>query len=252
MSLQPGVPRGGCRISAVVTAYRFERFIRAAIASIQRQSRPVDEIVVVDNQSDDATPVILAELAAQDARIVLVDVPPRGPAAARNRGLAAASGDIIAMLDGDDAWPADKIARQMARLESEPAIDMVTGPTSFTDAIDDHTLAPPPGARVETLLQPNIGACLYCRAVFERLGGFDESYRYADDLDLLLRLRDAGIVFDTLPEVALYHRRYPGSLLTTVDPRRSQEFVRAVAASRRRRREHGLPPAEPLLAGGVA
>lgn len=238
------------RISAIVTAYRFERFIRTAIASIQAQTYPVDEIIVVDNQSDDTTPSILSALAAEDPRLVLLDVEPRGPAYARNHGLRASRGAIIAMLDGDDAWPRGKIAAQIARMDAQPHVNMVSGPTAFVDAIDDATLAPPPGARIETVLQPNIGACLYRRALFETLGGFDESFFFADDLDLLLRIRDSSTPFAVLEAAMLYHRRYEGSLLTQPDRRKMREFARAVAASHRRRREAGLPPAPPFFAAG--
>ena len=238
------------RISAIVTAYRFERYIRTAIASIQAQTHPVDEIIVVDNRSDDATPAILSALAREDPRLVLLDVEPLGPAHARNHGLRAARGMIIAMLDGDDTWPRGKIAAQIARMEAQPHVDMVSGSTAFVDAIDDASLAPPPGARIETVLQPNIGACLYRRALLETLGGFDESYFFADDLELLLRVRDSSTPFAVLEAVMLYHRRYEGSLLTQPDRRKTQEFARAVAASYRRRRAAGLPPAATFFAAG--
>ena len=238
------------RISAIVTAYRFERFIRTAIDSIQAQTHPVDEIIVVDNGSDDGTPAILRELARGDPRLVLLDVEALGPAHARNHGLRAARGAIIAMLDGDDAWPRGKIAAQIARMDGQPHVDMVSGPTAFVDAIDDTTLAPPPGARTEIVLQPNIGACLYRRGLFETVGGFDESFFYADDLDLLLRIRDSSTPFAVLDATMLYHRRYEGSLMTRPDRRKSQEFVRAVGCSRRRRQAAGLPPAPPFFSAG--
>lgn len=234
-------------VSAIVTAYQFERFIGAAIASIQAQTRPVDEIVVVDNRSTDATPAILADLARADPRLMLLDVEPKGPAHARNRGLEAARGEIVAMLDGDDCWPRDKTEAQLARLESDPDVAVVTGRTAFTDAIDPKTLAPPPDARVEAVVHVNIGACLYRRSVFDTVGGFDETFRYADDTDLMLRIRDAGLAVAALDRTALYHRRYSGSLMTEPGPRQAQEFARAVGLSHLRRRKLGLPPAPPLF-----
>jgi hypothetical protein len=138
----------------------------------------------------------------------------------------------------------------MQRLAADPRVDMVSGATAFVDAIDDDTLAPPADARIETVLQPNIGACLYRRSVFDRLGGFDERFRYADDLDLLLRIRDAAIPFAVLDATMLFHRRYPGSLLTQPDPARTREFALAVGLSRQRRRRLGLPPSAPFFAAG--
>jgi glycosyltransferase involved in cell wall biosynthesis len=223
------------RISAIVTALNFERFIADGIRSIQAQDVPIEEILVVDSRSEDGTARIIAAMAAADPRIRLLEAERHSPARSRNVGLAAATGDVIAMLDGDDTWPRGKLAAQLALL-SEPGVAVVSGLTGFCDAIDPTTQAPPPGARVETVAAVNVGACLYRATVFASLGPFDEGYRYADDWDLMLRLRDAGLRDIKLPEVMLWHRRYPGSLLTTPDPHRKQELAVAVGRSLARRR----------------
>jgi glycosyltransferase involved in cell wall biosynthesis len=226
------------RISVIVTALNFEGFILDAIRSIQAQDVPIEEILVVDAGSEDATAAILAGLAASDPRIRPLTATRHSPARSRNAGLAVARGEVIAMLDGDDTWPRGKLAAQLAAL-AEPGVSMVSGLTGFCDAIDAATQAPPPGARVETIAAVNIGACLYRAAAFAAIGGFDEGYRYADDWDVLLRLRDAGLRDVALPEVTLWHRRYPGSLLTTPDPHRKQELALVVARSLARRRSRG-------------
>lgn len=223
------------RISAIVTALNFERFIADGIRSIQAQDVPVEEILVVDSQSEDGTIRIVAGMAAADPRIRLLQADRHSPARSRNVGLAAARGDVIAMLDGDDTWPRGKLAAQLAVL-ANPEVAVVSGLSAFCDAIDPATQAPPPGARVETVASVNIGACLYRAAALAAVGPFDEGYRYADDWDLMLRLRDAGLRDVKLPEVMLWHRRYPGSLLTTPDPYRKQELAVAVARSIARRR----------------
>lgn len=223
------------RISAIVTALNFEVFIADAIHSVQAQHVPVEEIIVVDAGSEDGTAAVVAGLAAADPRIRLLTAPRHSPARSRNLGLAAARGEMIAMLDGDDTWPRGKLAAQLASITGGE-FAMVSGLIGYCDAIDPATHAPPPGARVETIASVHVGACLYRAAVFATIGAFDEAYRYADDWDLLLRLRDAGLREATLPEVTLWHRRYPGSLLTTPDPRRKQELAMAVGRSVMRRR----------------
>jgi len=222
-------------ISVIVTALNFERFIRDAIRSVQAQDIAVSEILVVDASSDDATPTLVAAMAETDRRIRLLTARRHSPALSRNVGLAQASGEVIAILDGDDAWPLGKLRAQMTAL-SAPMVGVVSGLTGFCDAIDPETLAPPQGARIETGQTVHIGACLYRAAALAVVGRFDEQFRYADDWDLLLRLRDADVREVALPDITLWHRRYPGSLLTTPDPRRKQEVAIAVKLSLARRR----------------
>jgi glycosyltransferase involved in cell wall biosynthesis len=222
-------------ISVIVTALNFERFIAAAIRSIQAQDVAVAQILVVDASSDDGTPSLVAAMAAADPRIRLLSAPRHSPARSRNAGLAVATGEVIAILDGDDTWPRDKLRAQMAVLE-DPGIGVVSGLTAYCDAIDPETLAPPREARTEVAPTVHVGACLYRAAALAAAGPFDERFRYADDWDLLLRLRDAGVREEALPQVTLWHRRYPGSLLTTPDPRRKQEVAVAVGLSLARRR----------------
>jgi glycosyltransferase involved in cell wall biosynthesis len=174
-------------------------------------------------------------MAETDPRIRLLTARRLSPALSRNVGLAQASGEVIAILDGDDAWPHGKLNAQMAVL-ADPTVGVVSGLTGFCDAFDPETLAPPAGARIETGQTVHIGACLYRAAALAVAGPFDEQFLYADDGDLLLRLRDADVREVALPDITLWHRRYPGSLLTTPDPRRKQEVAIAVKLSLARRR----------------
>ncbi|MEU8664931.1 glycosyltransferase family 2 protein, partial [Actinoplanes philippinensis] len=85
-------------ISVVVPVYNEEHFLRACLDAILRQHEPVHEIVVVDNGSDDATPRILDEYAG---RVTILHEPRRGVQHARNRGLDAATGDVLGRIDAD-------------------------------------------------------------------------------------------------------------------------------------------------------
>ncbi len=111
-------------ISCIVVVYNGERFIAAALDSIRAQSwRPI-EIIVADDGSTDRTAEIVAGY-GDEVRFVTQETagPAAGPAATRNLGLAAATGEYVAFLDGDDLWHKEKLARQMARLETEPVPD---------------------------------------------------------------------------------------------------------------------------------
>lgn len=101
-------------VSIVTPAFRAERFIGATIRSVRSQSFSRFEMLVVDDCSPDGTAGVVAAMAAEDSRIVLLRHERNGgPAAARNTALASARGRYIAFLDSDDLWLPAKLERQL-------------------------------------------------------------------------------------------------------------------------------------------
>ena len=103
-------------ISVIIPAFNAAATIAETIESVQRQTYPSLEILVVDDGSADDTGAIVAEIARHDKRVRLIRQPNRGVAAARNHALSASQGRWIAPIDADDLWHPTKLARQMARL----------------------------------------------------------------------------------------------------------------------------------------
>jgi GT2 family glycosyltransferase len=101
-------------VSVVVPAYEAERFIARTLASALGQTMEDLEVIVVDDGSRDATADIAAQMAGTDPRLVLLRQENAGVAAARDLGLSAARGRFVAMLDADDLWHPEKLARQLA------------------------------------------------------------------------------------------------------------------------------------------
>jgi succinoglycan biosynthesis protein ExoO len=102
-------------VSVIIPTYNVAATIRRAIASALAQTRPPLEILCVDDCSTDGTRALLEELAAQDQRVRVWQQPHnQGPSAARNRAIEAASGDWIAILDGDDAWRPQRLEAMLA------------------------------------------------------------------------------------------------------------------------------------------
>jgi glycosyltransferase involved in cell wall biosynthesis len=132
------------KVTALITAYNCERFIGEAVDSALAQDYdgPLD-VLVIDDGSTDGT---AAELARRPGARV-IHQPNAGYVAATERGVAEATGDLIALLDGDDAWPADKLRRQTAALGNA---GLVYGDMTVIDAqgtvLDDSWLgdAKPP------------------------------------------------------------------------------------------------------------
>src|SRR4051794_16299795 len=97
-------------ISAVIPTYNYGRFVAGAIDGALAQTYPHVEVIVVDDGSTDDTASIVARYADRGVRYVRQ--PNAGAAAARNRGLVEACGELIAFCDADDVWTPDKLAVQ--------------------------------------------------------------------------------------------------------------------------------------------
>jgi glycosyltransferase involved in cell wall biosynthesis len=110
------------RVSAVIPTYDRAGLIQETIDSVLRQTTPVHEIIVVDDGSTDATCQLVR---AYGDRVVLLTQSHRGAAAARNRGIARATGDWIALLDSDDVWAPIKLEKQFQYLDRHPQCGFV-------------------------------------------------------------------------------------------------------------------------------
>ncbi len=237
-------------ISVIVPARDLRALIGEAIASIQAQTRPVDEIIVIDDGSADGTADVVAGLAQRDSRLRLLQGEGRGPAAARNLGIGVAGGGVIAFLDGDDIWPLEKIERQMRRLGAADAPDVVSGLIRRFRRFDRAALAPE-DAEPTALPGANLGACLYRREVFARIGLFDENLNWCEDHDLMLRAREAGLRIAVMRLVTLYYRRRSGSHSDDEAAPLDYQLLSIVQRSLARRRMRGasrhLTPFRELL-----
>ncbi|HUN49838.1 MAG TPA: glycosyltransferase family A protein, partial [Candidatus Sulfotelmatobacter sp.] len=120
-------------VSVIIPTYNRARLIGRAVGSVLRQAAAADlEVIVVDDGSTDETEAVLRPYAD---RIRYIKQPNGGVVAARNRGLAAASGAFVALQDSDDAWEPWKLAAQLRCFELHPALQLVwTNATAVDDA----------------------------------------------------------------------------------------------------------------------
>jgi glycosyltransferase involved in cell wall biosynthesis len=224
------------------------QYLAAAFASLARQTRPVDEIIIVHPADDRATAAIAGQLADREPRVKIVSIRERLPAAARNAGLLAARGDVIGFLDADDAWAPTKLAAQMAKLATLPEAAAVGGLLLRCGDIDIEAMAPI-AISGETFVAPTMGALLCRRAVFDQIGLLDIELRYSEDVEFYMRMRDLGVTFVVLNEVVLYYRQHPASMMQVSTPRKNSDLRLAMLKSIRRRRRLGLAPAMNLVFG---
>ncbi len=227
-------------ISVIMPVRNGERYIADAINSIYNQTVPVSEIHVIDDGSSDSTPAIVSGMAASDSRLIVHDGPRKGPGPARNVGLRQATGDIVAFLDSDDLWPEHKLQKQIHRLGAKPEIMMASGFVLYFDKQIENGLEPAEDARTEELFHVHLGASIYRREVFDKVGFFDEDFLYSEDVDLMLRIREACVPFTIMNEITLYYRRHDNSMTTHLTREEKRDFQRALMSSLKRRKAAGI------------
>lgn len=196
-------------ISVIIPAYNSAAFLAEAIASVRAQAYQPLEIIVVDDGSTDHTAQVVQELGADiRADIRYVYQQNQGPAAARNTGLALAQGELIAFLDADDLWPADKLAQQVPCLLANGETQVVWGYTQIQTYPATDLAVPAPAPNFHSL----VGSILCRKALFALVGSFDATLRLGEDMDWFKRLYEYKVALKKLPALALIYRRRPGSL----------------------------------------
>jgi glycosyltransferase involved in cell wall biosynthesis len=183
----------GERVSVVIPARDGERHLREAVESVLSQSRPPDEVVVVDDGSSDGTAAVARSFGEP---VRCLSQPALGIGAAVNRGLEETSGGLLAFNDADDLWTREKLALQLAALNERPELEAVFGHVvEFGSARPDGR--PMPGYSRTTML--------IRREAFDRVGPF-AVWRLGEFIDWYARGVDAGLVVALLPDVLLRRR----------------------------------------------
>ena len=229
----------GSRVSIVLPVHDAARHLPEALAGLRGLVWDDLELVAVDDGSTDGSAAILAaEAGAWGGRMRILTQANRGAGAARNAGIAAATGDFVLLADADDRCDPQLVAAGMAALAAAPDADLAVARCRYIDA-DGQVVA------VQGPLPPRIGARdllrgvmvntpLVRRAAGEAIGWHDETLRGSIDLDLFVRLtlrRPDGIA--SVAQVLSDYRRSTGQI--TSDWRRMQQSWvrvrdRAVAA----------------------
>jgi teichuronic acid biosynthesis glycosyltransferase TuaG len=109
-------------VSIITPMYNGARFVGQTIDSVLTQTYGNWEMFVIDDGSKDNGPDIVREYAAVDPRIKLLSQANAGSAAARNKGIKAANGQYIALLDADDTWNADFLEQQLTLMKERNAL----------------------------------------------------------------------------------------------------------------------------------
>jgi glycosyltransferase involved in cell wall biosynthesis len=227
------------RVSVVIPAFDGERFLADAVASVHAQEYPIHELVVVDDGSTDATASIAGELGAR-----LVAQENQGPAAARNRGIEATTGEAIAFLDCDDLWTPGSLARRVEALEEDAGLQVVLG-RHRAEYLPGALLIEFPADEDGTLTSVKFSSGVFRREVFDRVGLLDTSFRQAEDVDWFLRALELRVPMLIVDHVSLVYRRHRANVTCDRDLNQAC-FARALMLSLERRRKAGGGTPVPL------
>src|SRR5271157_4909835 len=201
-------------ISLVVPVRNEEMSIGELIASISRQTRQPDEVVLVDGGSTDQTVALAEGLTAQDPRCRIVRAGDATPGRGRNVGFAQASHDWVALTDAGIRLGPLWLERLAEVAERDPSVRVVYGhyePVQETVFERCATLAYVP-ARVSRpggrMRGPSIASALVHRDVWRAVGGFPD-LRAAEDLAFMDRVRERGVTVGWAPGAAVAWRVQP-------------------------------------------
>lgn len=231
------ISSSGPLLSVIVPVFNGERTLAATLQSLFALDYGPMEVVVVDDGSTDGTAGVAN---AFGDRLRYVYQENAGPAAARNRGLIEARGEVVGFLDADDLWTHAIVRQALPKLLAGDGTDIVQGRIQEVRESD---------GTLELLGMPyaylNLGSALFRRRVFDQVGPFDEAMRLCEDYDWILRAYDQRVRKPRIDEVTLLYRLHAGSLtrgrsIHEIDMARAHK-----KAAERRRQQPALarPPA---------
>ena len=205
---QPALPAAAPLISVIIPIFNGVRFLPGAVRCVLAQDYPSLDIIVVD---DGSTEEVAATTRSLPVEVRLFRQDNAGPAAARNRGVREATGEMLAFLDVDDEWPAGNLGHMTNTLLRSTSVDVVIGHGQLMRDDADGREQIFVGSPQESFPW-YISAALFRQEAFTKVGFFDETLRFGEDTDWFRRAAEAGVTVERLPNVSLLIRRHGGNM----------------------------------------
>lgn len=215
-------------ISVIIPVYNGERYLAEAIKSVLGQTLPAAEVIVVDDGSTDGSVEIARRFSPSVRYFRQIN---QGPATARNVGVNAAQGQMLAFLDADDLWLPEKLAKQVPMLQQQSDGYVVC---RFHPILEPNVAWPAGLNRAYFESEPTgfvPSGLLVARTAWENVGPFDPSYRVGEDSEWFFRARKLKTPEGVVPHV-LFAKRFHGQNLSLQATGR--ELLRGLRASLRR------------------
>ena len=221
--VDPTAPATPPRVSVIIPAYNAELYVADCLGSVIAQTFINWEAIVVDDGSTDNTATIVRDLAERDTRITYVFQENGKQGKARNTAIAHARAPLLAFLDADDLWEADKVALQLQAMAATGADIVYSDGTVFDAEQKDgdvsfkvRTGLTAGRAMFDHLLLHNtvpVASVLMRKSTLEAVGGFEErlEFQACEDYDLWLKAAKSGAVFFGMPDKLVKYRRHPNA-----------------------------------------
>lgn len=217
-------------VTAVIPVFNLHHYLEHALASLEAQTCKVDEILIVDDGSDNAQTIQALKKLAASGRAQVIWKPHTGLSATRNHGIKLARSSHILTLDADDCIRSTFVERALEQMSSDSTVVLATSMVScFSDDVDAATGGwCPLGFDRDLLTVYNFASCataIMPRDVLIELGGYDETFAAYEDWELYCRLAKCGNAA-VIPEFLIDVRIRPDSMMRTL-PRIVHETLRA-------------------------
>lgn len=204
-------------ISVIIPMRNAESYISETLNSILQEKEIALEILLIDDASTDHSIEKVQQI--RDNRIIIIDGHCQGIAAAFNRGLAKAQGDIIVRCDADDLYPSNRLKKQIEWLSKNPDFGAVCGRFATMDSKGKIVAELQQGQSSQEItqelcqgiLKTHLGTYAIRRPILEELGGLRSYFQTAEDIDLQLRLGEVCRVW-FLSEIMYYYRLHDDSI----------------------------------------
>jgi glycosyltransferase involved in cell wall biosynthesis len=203
-------------VSVVIPVYNGANYLAEAIQSVLSQSVLPNEILIIDDGSTDGSAEVAKSFGNKVRYIQQVH---SGAAEARNRGITAATGNLIAFLDADDVWMEGKLEQQLNEFLQDAAVDIVIG------QVEQFVSSDLPEEERDRLTPSNpllegysAGAMIVRRTVFKRIGSFDPQWQVGEVIDWFARVREAGLKIASVPHIVLRRRIHSENMMRRSNP----------------------------------
>jgi glycosyltransferase involved in cell wall biosynthesis len=199
------------KISVIMPVYNEQNYLRASIESILNQTFKDFEFIIIDDGSTDDSAKIIESY--KDPRLIFYRSENKGMVHQFNFGINKARASIIARMDADDISELNRFEEQNKFLENHPEIHVVGSNVIFINEngkVISHKKYPENHNEIEFMMPIESGVChptvMILKEVFNQLGFYDESYGYAADHELFLKMISSGYRFHNIQEVLLKYR----------------------------------------------
>ncbi|MDP3175397.1 MAG: glycosyltransferase family A protein [Phenylobacterium sp.] len=215
-------------VTAVIPVFNDAAYLAEALRSVLDQTLPPTQVLVVDDGSTDASAEVARGFAPQVEVIAQAN---QGIGGARNTGIAAASGDLIAFLDADDVWPLNSLQVRLEAMKADPSLAAAYGTSEhfFSPDLDQAKRAQlhlPQGHAHARFA----GAMLIRRRMFDEIGLFDPSLRVGEMIDWASRLQDSGARIAKIDALVMRRRIHGDNTVIRERPSHG-DYLKALRAS---------------------